>query len=332
MFLVNWLGSFVVMPEILKHHRSWCSYADTIMPQFFFAAGFALRLVYSRNAEKFGPWAAHRQALRRGLGLFIFGVVFYELGGSWKNWAALVEAGWSGFFSLKVWANPFQALTHIGATSLWLVPVLARGAPVRIAFALLSAGLHLWLSHRFWFDTLIHSGVIDGGPLGFLTWTLPTVAGSLAYDAVRGGRSMWHLIAWGVTLMLAGYALACLANGGGWAIPPFFANPRSHDLWTMSQKAGSASYLLFSAGFSLALYALFRLFCDGRGWRLTMFHDLGSNALAAYIIHMLVMACLKTLCPKDSPAWWALGMGVVHFGLIWWMVRWLNRHALYLRL
>lgn len=332
MFVVNWLGVFAVMPENLKHHRTWCSYADTIMPQFFFAAGFALRLVYLRNAEKSGAAAAHGRAVRRALGLFVFGLIFYQFGGDWKQWSALVEEGWIGFFSLKVWANPFQALVHIAVTSLWLLPVLARGMRVRMAFALLSAGLHVWLSHEFWFEKLIHSGVIDGGPLGFLTWTLPAVAGTLACDAVRAGWKMPRLAAWGTVLMVAGYALSCLSHGGALAAPPFFANSAPHDIWTMSQKAGSASYLLFSAGFSLALYAGFRVVCDGHGWRLTVFHDLGTNALAAYVIHFLVMAALLNFAPGDSPAWWALGMGALHFGLIWWMVRWLNAKGLYLRL
>ncbi len=332
MFLVNWLGAFAITPEILKHHRTWCSYADTIMPQFFFAAGFALRLVYLRNAEKSGAAAAHWRAVKRGVGLFVFGVIFYSFGSQWKEWAALVQDGWSGFFSLKLWAQPFQALVHIAVTSLWILPVLARGVWVRIVFAAAGAGLHLWLSHVFWFEKLIHSGVIDGGPLGFLTWTLPTVAGTLACDAVRAGWKMPRLAARGAVCMVAGYALSCLGNGGGWAVPPFFENTRAHDLWTMSQKAGSTSYLLFSAGFSLSLYAVFRVLCDFRRWRLTLFHDLGTNALAAYVIHIMVMAALMNFSPKDSPAWWALGIGALHFGLIWWMVRWLNAKGLYLRL
>ena len=132
--------------------------------------------------------------------------------------------------------------------------------------------------------------------------------------------------------MAAGYALSCLSNGGGWAAPPFVANTQPHDLWTMSQKAGSTSYLLFSAGFSIAVYAIFRILCDARGWSLQLFHDLGSNALAAYILHNLVMDTMEKFAPKDSPAWWALGTGALHFGPVWWMVRWLNSKNLYLRL
>lgn len=41
MILVNYVGGFAVVPEVLKHHNDYCSYADTIMPQFLFAVGFA---------------------------------------------------------------------------------------------------------------------------------------------------------------------------------------------------------------------------------------------------------------------------------------------------
>ena len=332
MFAVNWLGAFAVMPELLKHHRTWCSYADTIMPQFFFAVGFALRLVYLRNAERSGAAAAQWRAVRRGLGLFVFGVVLYGFGSPWTHWAALVTDGWRGFFSLEVWRLPFQALVHIAVTCVWLVPVLTRGPWVRVGFAAASAALHLWLSHVFWFEMLSRHGVIDGGPLGFLAWTLPAVAGTLAYDALEAGWSAPRLGAWGAVLMAGGYALSCLANGGAWALPPFIVSTRPHDMWTMSQEAASTSYLLFSSGLSLAVYALFRAACDGRGWRLPLFHDLGTNALAAYVIHTLVVASLMNLAPRDAPAWWAVGMGGLHFGLVWWMVRWLNARNLYLRL
>jgi hypothetical protein len=221
---------------------------------------------------------------------------------------------------------------HIAVTSLWLLPVIGRGARVRILHALGSAGLHLWLSHAFWFDLLLEKHVIDGGPLGFLTWTLPAMAGTLAFDAVARGWKMKRLAAWGGVCMVAGYALSCLSGGGAWAAPPFFANTLPHDLWTMSQKAGSVSYQLFSAGFSLVVYAVFRVLCDGRNWSLRLFHDLGSNALAAYILHSIVMETVTKFAPGDSPAWWALSTGALHFGLVWWMVRWLNQKGLYLRL
>ena len=49
MFVVNFLGAFTATPALLKHHNTYFSYADSIMPQFFFAVGFAYRLTFLRG-------------------------------------------------------------------------------------------------------------------------------------------------------------------------------------------------------------------------------------------------------------------------------------------
>jgi predicted acyltransferase len=54
MFLVNFLSPFVAAPFVLKHHSSYCSYADTIMGNFLFAVGFAFRLSFGRRAIQQG--------------------------------------------------------------------------------------------------------------------------------------------------------------------------------------------------------------------------------------------------------------------------------------
>ena len=54
MFLVNFLGSYAAVPYILKHHHDYCSYADTIMPHFLFAVGFAFRLTFERRVQREG--------------------------------------------------------------------------------------------------------------------------------------------------------------------------------------------------------------------------------------------------------------------------------------
>ena len=45
-------AAITVVPAILKHHNTYCSYADTIMPQFFFAVGFAYRLTFLRGSRR----------------------------------------------------------------------------------------------------------------------------------------------------------------------------------------------------------------------------------------------------------------------------------------
>ena len=54
MLFVNFLGGYQVVPAVFKHHNTYCSYADTIMPQFFFAVGFAYRLTFLRRLATSG--------------------------------------------------------------------------------------------------------------------------------------------------------------------------------------------------------------------------------------------------------------------------------------
>ena len=68
MFLVNFIGGFAVIKAdfpILKHHNTYCSYADTIMPQFFFAVGYSYRLALLRRRDQVGAWAAYRRTAKR---------------------------------------------------------------------------------------------------------------------------------------------------------------------------------------------------------------------------------------------------------------------------
>ena len=254
MFLVNFLGGFPVVPAVFKHHNTYCSYADTIMPQFFFAVGFAYRLTFLKRLATGGLATAAAAVIRRNLGLILLGFVIYHLDGHAENWAALQKLGLHGFFAQAFRRNLFQTLVHIAVTSIWILPVIAAGVPTRIIFMIASAALHLWLSWQFYFAWAWKTPVIDGGPLGFLSWTIPTLVGSLAYDAMVRDHDdhaiLPMLTRWSVVLMGLGYGISCL--GGYLAAPPFVPPPASHtiDLWTMSQRTGSIAYLTFAAGFS----------------------------------------------------------------------------------
>lgn len=335
MFVVNFLGSFTVTPAILRHHHTYCSYADTIMPQFFFAVGFALRLVLLRNAERDSRGPALRRAAWRALGLVVLGVIVYQLDGRFRAWAEMTAAGPAAILGNAFWRNPFQALTHIGVTILWILPVALASARTRVLFAVASGALHVGLSYAFWYDVLHAKRVIDGGPLGFLTWTVPLVAGTLVHDLFvqHGPRdTIARCLKWGAAVMLAGYGLSCLSHGGTLAAPPFTPPTQPVDLWTMSQRAGSLSYLTFATGFSLAIYAVFIWLCDLRGRSAGIFSVLGQNALAAYVLHLWLMDVVKPFVPRDAPAWWVLITFAVFFGATLGLTAWLNRRGLFLRL
>jgi len=335
MLFVNFLGGYVVVPAVFKHHNTYCSYADTIMPQFFFAVGFAFRLTFLRRLATGSAWAATRAVVDRALALILLGFVVYHLDGSVRTWSEVQNLGVSGFFAQAFRRELCQTLVQIAMTSIWVLPVIAAGPRIRVAYLIASAGLHLWLSSWFYLDWAWKTPVIDGGSLGILTWTIPTLVGSLAYDAViRGnddGNTLRKLAGWSLALMLLGYLLSC--GGGRLAYSPFVPpDTRDVDLWTMSQRTGSVSYLTFAAGFSLAVYALFFEICDRRGWQTALFRIFGQNALVAYVIHPMVASAVKPYLPDDSPFWYLAAGFSVYLAICVAFNAYLERHRLFVRL
>lgn len=344
MFVVNFLGGYAAIPAILDHHNTYCSYADTIMPQFFLAVGLGYRLSIQKRSRAGGAGAAYRHVIARCLGLILLGFVLYHVDGGAKTWADLKSLGLSGFLSTAFQRSFFQTLVHIGITSLWVLPVIGASASKRVAFLVGSALLHVILSKAFYYDWVWNRPGIDGGPLGFLTWTIPLLVGSLAFDAVaeRGPRrALGPLVGWSIVLMGLGYALSCVglflesptAGPSAWlAAPPFVPTTRPVDLWTMSQRAGSVSYLTFSAGCGLAVYALFVIACDLGPLRVGVFRTFGRNALIAYALHGLVAGAVKPYVPKDAPLGYALAGFSLFFGITYLFVRHLEKEKIYIRL
>lgn len=346
MFLVNFIGSFELVPAIFKHHHTYVSYADTVMPQFFFAVGFAYRLVYLRRREADGTRAAVSRALWRNTALVLLGLAVYHIDRVAADWAAFQVRGFWTCMAESQWPRAIQTLVHIGLTGFWVLPVIGARPAARVAFLACSGAAFVVLSHVWYYDWLWAHRVIDGGPFGFMTWTVPLLAGSLAYDAIaaRGARrAIAPLCAWGAALMALGYGVACLtalgpASPGApaaarvLAAPPFVPPWHPSDIWTMSQKAGSVSYLTFSAGFSLAVYALCVYLCDVRGLGLGLFGTLGRNALAGYLVHDLIGSAVGPFVPRDAPLWYVAAAFGLYFAASWLFVAYLNRHKLFLRL
>lgn len=213
MLLVNFVGGFAACPRVLRHSHDYFSYADTIMPQFLFAVGFAFRLTFGRRVELQGAAAAYGRVVRRMLGLILVSLVVYTVSPRAANWRQFVDTGLWDMFHEPLKRHWFQTLMHIAVTGLWLVPVIRAGAGVRIAWMLASAAAHVALSAWFNFEW-VNTGAngIDGGPLGFLTWTIPATVGTLACDAVAApapGPRLGRMLAWSAVLMAVGYLFSC---------------------------------------------------------------------------------------------------------------------------
>ena len=218
MLLVNYFGGYAVCPQVLKHTHDYCSYADTIMPQFLFAVGFALRLTFGRRMQTQGSTSAYLRMVRRLLGLVLVSLVVYNVGLRAANWEGLVKLGFFGALYEPLKRGWFQTLMHIAVTSLWILPVVHSRPSVRIAWMIGSALLHVYLSYSFnfvWVNTAPNG--IDGGPLGFLTWTIPAIVGTLACDIFVQPRSQLHLgsptlmkvLVASILIMGLGYAISC---------------------------------------------------------------------------------------------------------------------------
>ncbi len=218
MLLVNYFGGYAVCPQVLKHTHDYCSYADTIMPQFLFAVGFALRLTFGRRMQTHGSAAAYGRMIRRLLGLVLVSLVVYTVGQRAPNWEQLKEMGAWNALAEPLKRSWFQTLMHIAVTSLWILPVVHCQASIRIFWMMGSAVAHVLLSYWFnfvWCNTSPNG--IDGGPLGFLTWTIPAIVGTLACDVfVRprselqiGSLAMARVFFASLLLMGLGYAISC---------------------------------------------------------------------------------------------------------------------------
>lgn len=369
MFLVNFAGAYAVAPLLLTHRNNFCSYADLIMPQFFFAVGFAFRLTFVRRVQADGAARAYRHALQRVAGLALVAMVIYTVPHVATTWEQLVQMGPAAIARLaaREW---FQTLMHIAVTSLWILPVIRAGAAVRAAFMFGSAALHVAASHAFYYAWVQTNG-IDGGVLGFLVWTIPTIAGTLACDVVVNAASkppVRRLYALALPMMLAGWLLSCgttlydIPRGQadplpeqrwaadpvfpsgqrlathhlGSAEPPLVAPPgparREENYWMMSQRAATLSYHVFAAGASLAVYGLFYLACDGWGFQLGVFRTLGTNALVGYVLHGMVGDAVGAFIPSDAPAWYVAAGFVLYFSITYLFLRSLEKNKIFIKL
>lgn len=332
MFLVNFAGSYPCVPPILRHHHTWCSFADTVMPQFLFMVGVAYRLTFMRRMARSGRASAARHALGRNAALLMVALVVHGLGRGVGTWAETTGPGWLSALAGGFKRQFFQTLTHIAVTSLWVLPVIGLGVGARMVFATACALLHVAVSWA-WYHAWVNEAPagIDGGPLGFLTWTIPLLTGSIAADLLDRDHPRPGILAGLAAAMMAGgYAVSCLGPGG-WT-PPFFPAPGPGTIWSMSQRSGSVSYLLFGGGFALMVALLFAGFERRVGWRWPVFTTLGINALAGYVLHDLIAEAFKPWVPKDSPLGIvALATGA-YLAVCWLFLRHLEKTGVVVRL
>jgi hypothetical protein len=251
------------------------------------------------------------------------------------------------------------------------LPVIMGSVRLRVCWAVFSGVLHVVLSGWFNFAWLHASPRgIDGGPLGFLTWVIPAVLGTLACDELSIGgasRGAGRICRAGLAVMLLGWLLSCptvlydvsgglsqAASAGDYAadpvwprlerwrlwdgrlpepplVPPPGPGERKLNYWMMSQRAGSVSYTTFAGGLSLVLFAGFVWVCDVRGSSVGVLGALGANSLAAYLLHDVAARAVAPWLQRDSGAAAVLAGWLIFAGLVYGCCRLLQWKRWYLR-
>jgi predicted acyltransferase len=346
MVFVNFAGGYEHIPKTFGHHHVYCSFADTVMPGFLFCVGMAMRITFLKRAAEGGKRAAYLKAIKRSLGLIFVGCVVYHFTGGFRSWSDVGKDDTETFLLNTIKRGPFEALTHIGVTSLFVLPVIGQAWFVRLGYAVAAGYLHYWASAAGYYEWNLSNPMgIDGGPLGFLSWSIPLLTGSIAADVlneVGESRILLRLFGCGVlltipTAVVSNHHMALMYADLKVTIPLMHPDDveflrRTANYWTMSQRAGSITYTTFGAGFSLALFALFRLVVDLFGFRWAYLDLLGRHALVAYVAHDLCMGMVKPFVPKDSPTWYVLlGFGVV-LGCLTLILRYFDRNKFQVRL
>lgn len=229
MFVVNFCGGLKAIPDWIKHHDTYFSYADSIMPAFMFAAGFSFRLTMLRRIPRDGVAAAYRHAAWRGLALVVVSLAMYGFNDSFvKSWDEVNRTQVWDFVAGMIKANLWETLAVIGVSQIVILPfIAARTSVVALGMFALLIG-HMLLSYSFnfafifaqpnWLDRYwgaASQSCWDGGVFGTMTWGAIMLAGALAHDMVVGrhpGRAAAGLILGGALLMGGGYGLSCLST------------------------------------------------------------------------------------------------------------------------
>ena len=406
MVLVNFLGNYNCTPRVLRHTNDYCSYADTIMPNFLFAVGFSIAIVWAkaltteakkRNVQVKSLDAQARQMVakplqfklaRRSLALMIFALILYF---PWGQSDLSLRIGTLDFWFTIAKRDWFQTLTHIAWTTLWILPTLSWNWRNKLLWIACGTFLHAALSEGCYFHW-VHENPsgIDGGPLGFLTWALPAFAGLWAGERFLNHRNQvnsndpknlsetlwyarWLFIA--CSWMLSGWLLSCLsrsydvqtpqhdpkvartsnaperladspvvrgvqsfasAKHRGWIEPPFVPPPRwqerSWNYWMMSQKAGTLTYLVFAAGFSLALFVLWDWLVVRYSIEIPLLRSFGKNALFCYAVHGFLIELVGIWVARDASPWLVTFTLFCLFAILFALARTLEQRRIFIRL
>jgi predicted acyltransferase len=286
MILVNYLGLFHCMPELLKHHDRSMNYADTIAPAFVFISGMSCLMTVQKKMKAGRKWLIPALAKRFTI-LILIGIVLYNPSPRNWNWwwDALVDIGFAGLLSL-LFLRCRQSVRCLAACAFLLT--------YQIFFS--RCGYEPWVMSRS----------INGGPAGILPWGSLFLLGTLAWDLMNTRsfrKSMMLFLVWGLGLCLTG----CIF---------YFSWGDTKELWYLSQRGMTLPYTLISGGLCFLTFLPFRLLNDYGEKEIRPLRTFGINPLALYMIQYALLELYGTLFVSENAGILPALSGLAAFALV----------------
>ncbi len=280
-----WPGSFTKTLADNMEHAGWegFRFLDLIFPLFLFLVGLILPTVFSRRIEK-GEHMSHiyLHILRRTLVLIFLGLINYGLlRFNWDTmrWSSVLGRIGICYFlaSLLVIHTNWKMQTIMVSVILigyWaavlFIPVPGYGPGVLTPEGCLTT----WLDQKL-IPGKLGLGLYDRqGVLSTFTALASTLIGVLAGHWLRSKRT--------ANQKIAGFVIAGVATlAAGWIWGQYFFISRN--VWT-------SSFVLYSAGWCLLLFAFFYWIIDVQGYkRWTFFFVVvGMNAITIWVGQRLI--------------------------------------------
>jgi len=268
------MGGVKLIPAWLKHAPDiGLTAPDLVAPFFIFAIGLTFGLSFRRRVERDGAPKTYGHFASRYLALVGIG--------------ALMSAGETAFG-----ANPggidWGVLQSIGVAGLITLLVIRLPAIYRALVGIGILIVYQIIMDNFLLDLTLRSP--HGGLFGSVSWgamlILCTALADLFHDTQK---SRWfHWASLGVTII--GIALALL-------LP-------------ISKHRVSSTYVLVSTGVSGLLFAFFHLLADKWHMNIRFLDAWGSNPLALYVIHYVLIGIFFLpnipFLYADAPLWLVL--------------------------
>lgn len=282
--LGRWYGEPVQsLADTQLEHAAWEGFRfyDLIFPLFLFLVGvvlpFSIRS-HERRGESDRQVAGRivrRVALLFLLGLISNGLLRFEFADLRIAGVLQRIAICYGIAALIVWRNPVPvqaAAVVVILLGYWATLLFVPVPGGRAGDYSKPGNLSGYVDRHYLPGKIMDAYYGDGDNEGLLS-TVPAVAttliGALAGALLLGSTRPWTKVA---LLIVAG--LACLGAGWGWSA----SFPIIKNIWT-------SSFVLFAAGWSLLLLALFYTVIDVLGFRRWsyFFAVIGANAITIYV-------------------------------------------------